>query len=183
MPHLLARLLSCCAALLLALGAVAGESDGDAVSGYQLGAGDRIQVYVFDEPELSLEYTLSDAGTISYPFLGEIRVKGLTIGQLEERITRGLKGPYLVDPRVNVTVREYRQFFILGEVNTSGGYAFRPGLTLRKAISVAGGLSADASEKKIFVIREDDPARAKQPIGMDDSVYAGDTVMVEKGFF
>ncbi len=155
----------------------------DSLSEYKLGAGDKIAIYVFDEPDLSMEYTLSDAGTISYPFLGEMRILGMTVGELENRIVSGLRGPYLVDPKVNVTIKEYRQFFIHGEVDKSGGYPFQPGLNLRKAISIAGGLSERASEKKIFVIRESDPTKARQPIGMDDPVYAGDTITVEQSFF
>ena len=44
-----------------------------------------------------------DAGTISFPILGEIRVKGLTAGAVEDHITRGLKGRYLVNPQVTVS--------------------------------------------------------------------------------
>ncbi|HQQ62957.1 MAG TPA: polysaccharide biosynthesis/export family protein [Pseudomonadales bacterium] len=155
----------------------------DTMSEYKLGAGDKISIYVFDEPDLSMEYTLSGAGTISYPFLGEIRVLGMTVGELENRIVTGLKGGYLVDPKINVTIKEYRQFFIQGEVTKSGGYPYQPGLTLRKAISVAGGLTERASEKKIFVIREDDPSKQKKAIGLDEPVYAGDSVTVEQSFF
>jgi protein involved in polysaccharide export with SLBB domain len=155
----------------------------DEMSGYKLGSGDKITVYVFDEPDLSLDYTLSDAGTISYPFLGEIRVLGMTVGGLEAKITAGLAAGYLMDPKVNVTIKEYRQFYIHGEVQKSGGYVYQPGLTLRKAVSIAGGLTERASEKKIFVIREGDPGEQRQSIGMDDKVYPGDTVTVEESFF
>ena len=175
--------LALCVLVLLASAWWAAPARAEGLSEYRLGVGDRIQVLVYDEPDLSLEYTLSDAGTISYPFLGELVVKGLTIGELERRITDGLKGPYLVDPKVNVTIKEYRQFYIHGEVEKSGGYAYQPGLTLRKAVSIAGGLTERASEKKIFVIREGDPKREGVPIGMDDPVYPGDTVTVEQSFF
>jgi polysaccharide export outer membrane protein len=169
--------------LLLVAGWSVGEEVNHAASAYRLGAGDKIQIYVFNEPDLSLEYTLSDAGTISYPFLGEIHVGGLTVGQLEQRIIDGLKGPYLIDPTVNITIREYRQFFIYGEVTNSGGYAYQPGLTLRQAISIAGGLGSKAQDKKILVIRDSDPARQPRLIGMDDPVFAGDTITVDKGLF
>lgn len=155
----------------------------EAMSDYKLGAGDKISIYVFDEPDLSMEYTLSGGGTISYPFLGEIQIMSMTVGELENRIVTGLKAGYLVDPKVNVTIKEYRQFFIQGEVTKSGGYPYQPGLTLRKAISIAGGLTERAAEKKIFVIREDDPAKQKKPIGLDEPVYAGDSVTVEQSFF
>lgn len=153
------------------------------MSGYRLGSGDKISIYVFDEPDLSMEYTLSDAGTISYPFLGEMRVLGMTVGALETKIVAGLQDGYLVDPKVNVTIKEYRQFYIHGEVMKSGGYPYQPGLTLRKAVSLAGGLTERASEKKIFVIRDGDSEQAKHPIGMDEAVNAGDTVTVEESFF
>lgn len=155
----------------------------DSLSEYKMGAGDKISIYVFDEPDLSMEYTLSDGGTISYPFLGEIRVLGLTISELEGKIVSGLRGPYLVDPKVNVTIKEYRQFFIHGEVEKSGGYPFQPGLSLRKAISLAGGLTERASEKKIFVIRDDDPKQERKTMNMDDSVHAGDIITIEQSFF
>lgn len=166
--------------LLLSFTVIAAESE---MSEYKLGTGDKITIYVFDEPDLSLDYTLSDAGTISYPFLGEIRVLGMTVGALENRIVSGLAAGYLVEPKVNVTIKEYRQFYIHGEVEKSGGYPYQPGLTLRKAVSLAGGLTERASEKKVFVIRESDPVKQRQSIGMDDPVYAGDTVTVEQSFF
>lgn len=155
----------------------------DQMSEYKLGTGDKITVYVFDEPDLSLDYTLSDAGTISYPFLGEIRVLGMTVGELENKIAASLAAGYLVDPKVNVTIKEYKQFYIEGEVEKSGGYVYQPGLTLRKAISLAGGMTERASERKIFVIRESDSNKQRQLIGMDDPVYPGDIVTVEQGFF
>lgn len=168
---------------LIAMFFLASSSIADSLSEYKMGAGDKISIYVFDEPDLSMEYTLSDGGTISYPFLGEIRVLGLTISELENKIVNGLRGPYLVDPKVNVTIKEYRQFFIHGEVEKSGGYPFQPGLSLRKAISLAGGLTERASEKKIFVIRDDDPTQERKPMGMDDSVHAGDIITIEQSFF
>jgi protein involved in polysaccharide export with SLBB domain len=168
--------------LLIALPSAWSDA-GTTMSEYKLGVGDKISIYVFDESDLSKDYMLSDAGTISYPFLGELRVLGLTVGELESRIVSGLKGAYLIDPKINVTIKEYRQFYISGEVTKSGGYPYQPGLTLRKAVSVAGGLTERASENKIMVIRDGDPDKKRQSIGMDDPVYAGDTITAEQGFF
>ena len=165
---------------ILSFSTVAAENQ---MSEYKLGTGDKITVYVFDEPDLSLDYTLSDAGTISYPFLGEIRVLGMTVGELENRIASSLAAGYLIDPKVNVTIKEYKQFYIEGEVEKSGGYVYQPGLTLRKAVSLAGGMTERASEKKIFVIRESDPEKQRKSISMNDPVYPGDIITVEQGFF
>lgn len=81
------------------------------LSSYKLGMGDVINVQVIGEDDLKREKVrLSDAGTLSFPYLGEIRVRGMTVGELEEFITKGLKGRYLLNPQVTVTISEYRNF-------------------------------------------------------------------------
>jgi protein involved in polysaccharide export with SLBB domain len=155
----------------------------ETLSDYQLGSGDRIQIQVFDEADLSMEVRLSDAGTISYPFLGEVRVSGNTVSQLEAQIVGGLKGDYLVDPKVNVSVVEYRPFYINGEVEDPGGYPYQPGLTLRKAIALAGGFTERASKSKINVLSEGALDGRQRQIGMDIMLNPGDIVTVEQSFF
>src|SRR5205085_12569859 len=74
------------------------------LSSYKLGSGDTISVRVLGEDDLKRERVrLSDAGTLSFPVLGEIRVKGMTVGALEQHITSGLKGRYLLNPQVTVS--------------------------------------------------------------------------------
>ena len=68
------------------------------LSSYKLGSGDMISVRVLGEDDLKREKVrLSDAGTLSFPVLGEIQVKGMTVGALEDYITKGLKGRYLLN--------------------------------------------------------------------------------------
>jgi polysaccharide export outer membrane protein len=155
-----------------------------ALSSYRLGAGDVVSIRVFGEEDLSRErIKLSDAGTVPYPVLGELRVLGLTVGDLERRITDGLRGRYLVNPRVSVVVEEYRPFFINGQVERPGGYPFQPGLTIRKAASVAGGFRERASTSKIYVIRERDTQQKPEKVDLGTLVYPGDIVTVEESFF
>jgi len=153
------------------------------LSDYQLGSGDQIQVQVFGEEDLSMEVRLSDAGTISYPFLGEIRVAGNTVSQLEAQIVKGLKGDYLVDPSVNVSVIEYRPFYINGEVKTPGGYPYQPGLTLRKAVALAGGFTERASKTKISLLSERALDGKQRQVGIDEVLNPGDIITVEQSFF
>ncbi len=151
---------------------------------YKLGAGDQLSIQVFGEPDLSFdEVRLTDAGTFSYPFLGEIRAKGLTSSEVEWLITRGLKGDYLIDPKVTVRILEYRPFFVNGEVKRPGGYPFKAGLTLRKAIALAGGFTERASRNKMHIIRDAD--RTNEPIKatLDSNVYPGDIITVDESFF
>jgi len=151
--------------------------------GYVLGPGDQLAISVFGEPDLSVEFTLSDDGALDYPFLGKIQVAGLTMPELEQRIADGLRGDYLINPDVTVSIKQYRQFFLNGEVNRPGGYAYQPGLTLEKALALAGGLSPRAARNKIVVKRANDPSGAEVKIRMSDPVRAGDVITVPQSFF
>ncbi len=171
------------AVLLFVMSFMAHAEGALTVSSYQLNAGDEVRVSVFGEEDLSVESRLTDAGTISYPFLGEIRVKGLTVGQLEQLITRKLKGDYLINPRVNVTITEYRKFFVYGEVKEPGGFSFEPGLTLEKAVALAGGFSPRADKRQVEVTREIGGNKTIQRMRLDKPILPGDIVNVKESFF
>jgi len=173
-------------AALLALFAVAGAhaQDTSSISNYRLASGDVISIQVLGEEDLKREnIRLSDAATISYPILGEIKLFGKTVAELETLIRDGLKGRYLVNPQVTVTIVEYRKFFINGQVEKPGGYPYIPGLTVRKAVSLAGGFKERASKSKIFVISDDDRSQTPRHVDQDSPIKPGDIITVEESFF
>ncbi|WP_261844959.1 polysaccharide biosynthesis/export family protein [Aliamphritea ceti] len=152
------------------------------LSNYRIGSGDLLSIQVYGEEELSMEIRLSDAGSIAYPFLGELNALGNTIGELTSTIKTGLADGYLINPTVSITVAEYREFFINGEVEEPGGYPYQPGLTLQKAVAIAGGFTERASKSKLFIAREDqngDPSRVK----LNTSIQPGDIITIEESFF
>lgn len=154
------------------------------LSSYKLAAGDVITVRVLGEDDLRREKVrLSDAGTMSFPVLGEINVRGMTVGALEDYITKSLKGRYLLNPQVTVSVDEYRNFYVNGMVEKPGGYPFSPGLTVRKAITLAGGFKERASREKINIIRDDDPKQIPRKVDLNTTVLPGDIVTIEESFF
>jgi len=185
MPSWISALLRLPCALAFALAAAtAASAQNDAISNYRLGSGDVISIQVLGEDDLKREkIRLSDAATISYPILGEIKLFGKTVAELETYIREGLKGRYLVNPQVTVTINEYRSFFINGQVEKPGGYPYIPGLTVRKAISLAGGFKERASKEKIFVIRDDDRSQTSKRVSQDAIVQPGDIITVEESFF
>ena len=150
---------------------------------YRLGPGDQILIDVFGEENLSMDFMLNDTGTLNYPFLGELQVEGLSVLELERLITVGLKGPYLVDPDVTVSVKEYRPFYLNGEVRQPGGIPYQPGLTLERAISLGGGFTQRAAKTKVKVLRAANPNGEAQPIMPNDPVYPGDVITVSERFF
>jgi polysaccharide export outer membrane protein len=151
---------------------------------YQLNAGDTIRIHVYGEGDLTFERLLiGQNGRISYPFLGELKVAGLTAAQVQEQLVAGLKPDYLVDPRVSVSIVRYRPFFVNGEVKSPGGVDFQPGLTLRKAIALAGGFTERANKKEVLLIAESDPERKERRVGLDYRVQPGDIITVQDTFF
>jgi len=164
---------------LLASGTAFGA---DELRGYRLSAGDKVRVSVFGEPDLSVTERVSDRGTVSFPLLGELLVQGKTLDDVEKLIISGLRGPYLVDPRVSVSIDEYREFFVMGQVQRPGSYPYLPGLTVRKAISIAGGFTERASRNKVHIFSEDRPQHERRVKQMDP-VGPGDTVVVKESFF
>lgn len=157
----------------------------DLLSRYRLASGDVISIYVLGEDDLKREKVrLTDAGTIQYAVLGEIRIKGLTTGELEQKITSGLlKANYLKNPKVTVSIDEYRPFFINGEVYKPGGYPYVPGLTVLKAVSLAGGFKDRASKRNIFVVRDGTANEQRQKVELDSVIYPGDILTIEESFF
>ena len=160
------------------------QTKADALSTYRLNSGDVISIRVFGEDDFSREKVrLTDAGTVSFPVLGEIPMLGHTVGEIEQLLTERLKGRYLVNPRVSVWVDEYRSFFVNGMVERPGAYPFQPGLNVRKAISIAGGLKERASVNKIFIVRDKDAAHQPAKVDLNADVAPGDTITVEESFF
>ena len=175
------RILFVCAALFVVTLSAISQAQ---LEGYTLNAGDAVRVYVYGEPELSFDNLLvGQNGRIAYPFLGEITVSGKSAAGVQSLLINGLKPDYLVDPRVSVSVVKYRSFFVNGEVKSPGGLDFQPGLTLRKAISLAGGFTERANRKKIFVITDSDQSRSEQEVGLDYKVQPGDIFTVRDTFF
>lgn len=150
---------------------------------YILEAGDRIFVQVFDEPDLTMEAVIAQSGTINYSYLGSITVAGRTPEQLTQILTEKLRDGYLRNPSVNVTVRQYRSFFVDGEVKSPGSYAYEPGLTVAKAVSMGGGLTDRASRRKIFLTREVEGEKRSYKVDMSQTIEPGDVITIREGFF
>jgi len=134
-----------------------GDGSGAIPSGgdYVLGATDVIEVHIEDAPELSKKFTIGSDGTIVMEYLKAIPAGGKTCQEVEKAIADGLRGRYLRDPHVTVTVLQSnsRSYYIQGAVHTPGMYVVAGHPTLMKLITIAGGL-ADNHGSTAFIIRE-----------------------------
>jgi polysaccharide export outer membrane protein len=154
-----------------------------AESAYQLGPGDRISVTVFNQDDLSGQFSLDEKGRFSMPLIGAVRAEGLTPAQLENILVGKFRPDYLVNPRIYVQVLNYRPYYLVGEVASTGGFPYIAGMTYLKAIAIAGGFSYRAKQDYVYVVRAGDPEQEEIKLDVDEKVQPGDIIRVAERLF
>jgi polysaccharide export outer membrane protein len=150
---------------------------------YRLGAGDRIRVTVYEQEELTNTYSVDQAGYIAFPLVGSIAARGHTVKQVEAALATKLRDGFLRDPDVSVEVDRYRPVFVMGEVGAAGQYSYVPGLTVQKAIAMAGGYSARANQASVDITRDINGKVITGRVRTTDPLLPGDTVYVRERLF
>ena len=131
---------------------------------YIIGVGDILSVAIFagGTTQEALNVEVSSEGTISFPFLGEIKAEGLSVTQLTAMVTRPLAEDYFVNPQVFISVGDqksreanitHHKIYVLGKINSPGVYDFREGLTALDACILAGGFAQYAAPNRSTITR------------------------------
>lgn len=160
-----------------------GTPEPSTANNYRLAGGDVIDVKVYGEDDLSLVLSVPRSGSVAYAFIGHFELAGKTVSQVQEEIHQKLLGDYLLEPRVTVSVAAYRDIYIYGSVARPGNYPWEPGLTVRRAISLAGGLRERASTSKWYVVPEGGGEGDRRKANEDDPIMPGDSLTIEESFF
>jgi polysaccharide export outer membrane protein len=147
---------------------------------YALDTGDVVRVTVYGEPELTKSFKVDDGGAISVPLIGVVYVRGLTTQMTAAAITAALADGFIRDPSVAVEIETYRPFFIQGAVKTGGQFAYVYGMTVRAAISTAGGFSDTADRTRAIVYRRQGKEMVKGVVGLDFPIYPSDTIVISE---
>jgi protein involved in polysaccharide export with SLBB domain len=185
------------AALLIGLAARTDENarpDERAEGDHKIAPLDSIMIDVVGEKDLSKELRVSSSGTITFPFLGSIEVKGKTPAEVENLLKEKLGKDYLVDPQVIVTVKEYRSrtVSVIGQVNKPGVIALpaEQRLGILEAIAQAGDLTKSANKNRIEVSRKGKTQKftldeLKKDTSPDKKFWLepGDVIYVHESFF
>ncbi len=114
--------------------------------GYRVGVGDVIGVEAFQAKDISGEYAVEAAGTITFPLLGAVPVRGKTAAEIADLLEKLLEKDYYVDVQLKVEVRLYasQPVTLLGEVQKPGTYYLEGRTTLTELLAKAGGLKSSA---------------------------------------
>lgn len=150
------RLILVCilAAICLAVSPSLAADQSQTNDAYRIGPNDVVRILIFGEDDLSVERKVGGDGKIDYPLLGAIQVEGMTVEGLQKSLTVQLASGYLRHPKVSVSIVRHRNFFVGGEVKSPGGFPYEEGLTLQKAIAMAGGFTEKSDKADIKVTRK-----------------------------
>ena len=157
---------------------------------YVIGPEDVIDINVWKEPDMTRIVPVRPDGKISLPLINDVQAAGLTPQQLSTAVTEKLR-KFLTGPQVTVIVTEInsQRVYILGEVTRPGAFPLLPGMTVMQALSSAGGFTAFAKMKSIYVLRNENGKKVKYPFNYKDAINgknseqdiplkAGDTIVV-----
>ena len=158
---------------------------------YRIGVGDKLNVRVFQVPDLSFgELVVDTSGNIQIPLIGAVQSAGRTSGELSSDIARRLSAQYLRDPQVTVTVTEAasQKITVDGAVTKPGVYEMRGSTTLLQAVAMAEGPTGVADLTKVAVFRTVagqrsvalfDLAAIRQGRAADPAVLGDDVIVVD----
>ena len=160
-----------------------------------LDVGDTFEIRVVGEEKLPLGYTVAPDGTIDFPYVKRIRVAGLEPQELAELVrTKLIQKEILADPNVSVSMKEYnsKRVSVIGEIQHPGSIPMVAGMTLLRAISIAGGFSAMAKRNQVTIRRRVKGGTRAAAVSVDDIIdnripdpllQAGDSINVPQKVF
>jgi polysaccharide biosynthesis/export protein len=139
---------------------------------YRVGEADTLQITVWKEPDFSKTVNVRPDGMISLPLIGEVKVMGMTSGEIQDVVASKLKA-YLLNPLVTVEITEIksRRVFITGEVVRPGLYPLGGPTTVLQLIAQAGGFTPFAKRKSIVVLCQANGQAQKRPFNYTEVVH------------
>lgn len=144
-------------------------------AGYVISPGDVLDIQVWQEPNVSEKVPVRPDGKISVPLLDDVQAAGMTTTALTGNLTERLK-KFISNPQVTVIVAQVnsQRIYITGEVNHGGTFPLEPGMTVLQGLASAGGFTAFANVKKIYVLREENGKQVKYPFNYKDAIKGKD---------
>jgi len=135
-----------------------------------LDVGDIFDIRVYGEKELSGTFRVGPDGTIRFPLVNEIPVKGRTAEDLADLLRERLADGFIRRPQVVVFVKEFRskKIFVLGEVAKPGTFPYETGMNIVQAITMAGGLSVLSAANKTVLTRSQNNIEQRIVVPVND---------------
>jgi protein involved in polysaccharide export with SLBB domain len=145
--------------------------------------GEKIKITVYNEPSLSGDYDIDPNGVVSLPLAGTVRAVGLTQPQLEQELAKKFRSEYLRNPKVTVTILQFRAIYMVGEVEKQGEYQYKPGLNILTAMALAGGGTYRANRNYVLIQHFGESGMKEYPQSATTMILPGDLVKVPERYF
>lgn len=193
----LATLAAGCVSSGLSVSDVAGSSTSVAASEYRIGPGDQLQIYVWQNDELSVTVPVRPDGRISTPLVEDMAAVGKTPTQLAADI-EGRLAEYIRTPEVSVIVLDFvgtfaEQIRVVGQAAAPQALAYQEGMTVLDVLIAVGGLTEFASGNRARLIRQEGGSTREIRLRLDDlldgdirqnlAMRPGDVLIVPGSFF
>jgi len=154
-----------------------------ALAPHRLLAGEKVRVIVYGEASLSGEYQIDPSGLISVPLVGAVKALGLTQDELARDLGKEYSNQYLREPRITVSIVEFKPFYIMGEVEKPGSYTYSSGLNLKNALAVAGGTTFRANTSYVLIQHAGESEVKSFEVGVTPiPILPGDLIEVPKRY-
>jgi polysaccharide biosynthesis/export protein len=144
---------------------------------YIIGPGDDLEVFVWQNKDLSVTVPVRPDGKISTPLDEDMVAVGKTPSELAHDIEQKLS-EYVRSPHVNVIVIKpasvFSQVKVIGQVKTPQAVAYRDGMRVLDAILAVGGLTEYAAGNRARIVRMVDGTETDIPVRLDALVNDGD---------
>ncbi|MBI2095947.1 MAG: polysaccharide export protein [Candidatus Omnitrophica bacterium] len=174
-----------------------GASAGGPGSEYAVGVGDVLEISVLQPDQFITNVVVAPDGYITFPYLGNVKVKGMNLPDIKSEIERLLADGYIKYPLVTVYLKEARskKYLVSGEVERPGSYPIEDNLTVLRAISIAGGFTKYGNAGRVKVLRPKEDGKGYELIkvnlkkvvngdGQEDVfLKANDIIVASEGFF
>src|SRR3954468_1958120 len=157
------------ATLLLSVGA-AGAAE------VLLGPGDVVRIGIYGSPDMAVETRVSEAGTITFPLLGQVGVGGLAVAAAERKIANLLEtGGFLKKPQVNMIITNLasQQVSVLGQVNRPGRYPVEGRRKVLDLLAMAGGIGMEGGDV-VSLVRTRNGVAQRDTLDVVDMVRKGE---------
>ncbi|WP_092415648.1 polysaccharide export protein EpsE [Collimonas sp. OK307] len=165
------RIYMCLLAMTLAICAISAMA-----ADTPLGAGDALKISVFGNPDLSLETKVSEAGSITFPLIGDVSIGGLSTADAEKKISGMLTGGgFLRKAEVNIMVTELQsqQVSVLGQVLHPGRYPVAGKRSVTDMLAMAGGVGPEGGDTAT-VVRTRNGKTTKQVVNLAQMIQSAD---------
>ena len=153
------------------------------VGPYLLDSGDKVRLIVFNQVDLNNEYTVDQSGYVTVPLIGNVAARGKQTSELANDIGNRLDNGFIRNPDVSLEISQYRPFFVMGEVNTAGQYAYVTGMTVQTAVAIAGGFTTRAQQRYVDITRQLNGKILTGRVKLTTPVRPGDTIYIRERFF